>query len=256
MLATPNFSTASLSAQSLPSLSGGSSLSSATAITTFPYDKLKSQMDNFLSLFDSWLQEKRSEMLLNKQKHLKTMAEDRETVAQIQKKLDFYASKQSELDRVLEKEKQEIEEVTTVIQSLSIQKNSNEQTKQDLKSQIEEVKGLLKRKQDELTNKTSKQNQMMQLTENEIILFSNVLKMRLEPITSGVKIIFTHINDQNWDEEFSFSVEIEGEGFRVTATAPSLPQSSDLENWLNETNDLYGFIKLIRKEFCDFVKRK
>lgn len=81
--------------------------------------------------------------------------------------------------------------------------------------------------------------------------------MQVYPIKDGlVKFVFTHVNDKNWDEEFGFDLYVNDSDYKgilawylVESCWPFLPNLDRYVTWLNETKDLYDFLKQMRQAF-------
>ena len=68
-----------------------------------------------------------------------------------------------------------------------------------------------------------------------------------------LQIVFTMIDDQDWDRPFRFDIEFATRTYTVPQCEPSLPTLilDDLLAWLNRTRDFFGFLKKMRKAFKD-----
>ncbi|BAD88128.1 hypothetical protein [Oryza sativa Japonica Group] len=61
----------------------------------------------------------------------------------------------------------------------------------------------------------------------------------------GVKFIFSKIDIQNPDNEYSFCIKLN----KVLECTPFLKDSEDLVKDLNCSNDLFMFVRIMRKRF-------
>lgn len=70
-----------------------------------------------------------------------------------------------------------------------------------------------------------------------------------------IGFVFTRINEQDWDQEYTITVDVSQHDYAVADCNPSLPELPSLIRYLNDTRDFYGFIKKVRKAFKDQSKK-
>jgi hypothetical protein len=97
----------------------------------------------------------------------------------------------------------------------------------------------------------------------------------MDLLANILKFVFTHINEYNWDEEFSFVVDVSAEKeyhsmlwkvimvfmlINISFSAPvydcqpMLPRLNEQVKYLNESRDFYRYLKEMRKAFVELVK--
>ncbi|KAH7926225.1 hypothetical protein BV22DRAFT_1046249 [Leucogyrophana mollusca] len=81
---------------------------------------------------------------------------------------------------------------------------------------------------------------------------------RLRCVVEGVEkdlllVRFSHINKIAVHQEFSFVLDVSSRTYKVVTTTPVLPNLPILMSELNESRDIYRFIKLIRSAFTDML---
>ncbi|KAK7677922.1 hypothetical protein QCA50_019112 [Cerrena zonata] len=68
-----------------------------------------------------------------------------------------------------------------------------------------------------------------------------------------ILIRFTHIDPSDLHREFSFVMDVSGKTYKVPTTSPFLPNLPILLDELNESRDIYSFIKQVRQAFEELV---
>ncbi|KAL2321796.1 hypothetical protein Fmac_026175 [Flemingia macrophylla] len=69
----------------------------------------------------------------------------------------------------------------------------------------------------------------------------------------GVKFTFKNINTNNPNEEYNFTVFHENGTYSLLSCEPSLNDTKELIHELNKTNDLFKFVRVMRKMFQEAV---
>ncbi|CAJ1943803.1 unnamed protein product [Sphenostylis stenocarpa] len=69
----------------------------------------------------------------------------------------------------------------------------------------------------------------------------------------GVKFTFKNINMNNPNEEFFFTIFHEKDTYSLLSCEPSLNETKELIHELNKTNDLFKFVRVMRKKFQEAV---
>ncbi|KAH7911839.1 chromosome segregation protein Spc25-domain-containing protein [Hygrophoropsis aurantiaca] len=82
---------------------------------------------------------------------------------------------------------------------------------------------------------------------------------RLQCVIEGVEkdlllVRFSHIDEADVDREFSFVLDVSSRSYRVITTTPVIPKLPILLSELNESRDIYRFIKMIRLAFVSLVR--
>ncbi|KAJ3333368.1 kinetochore-associated Ndc80 complex subunit spc25 [Kappamyces sp. JEL0680] len=103
------------------------------------------------------------------------------------------------------------------------------------------------------------QNQILALSSGNTALRREIQSRKQESL---VRFVFTCIDEQAYDRPFQFEIYIRDSGFTgrplfltlVKRCEPRLAQLDTLVNQLNESKDLYEFLKQIRKAFVVHCK--
>lgn len=68
-----------------------------------------------------------------------------------------------------------------------------------------------------------------------------------------MKFSFIYIDQNDWEKEFSFVIDVSEANYRVIECQPGLPHMSPLLERLNMDRDFYGFLKRVRKAFVSLA---
>ncbi|XP_015077770.1 kinetochore protein SPC25 homolog [Solanum pennellii] len=84
--------------------------------------------------------------------------------------------------------------------------------------------------------------------------YNKVLGLRIE-CGLGVKFIFTNINANNPDDEYSFTVRRENDAHTLIDCDPQLSDAKELIIELNKSNGMFKFVRTMREKFLEAVAR-
>ncbi|KAL3628875.1 hypothetical protein CASFOL_027921 [Castilleja foliolosa] len=94
--------------------------------------------------------------------------------------------------------------------------------------------------------KCTQNREHMEQIEEAISWYNRILGFRIEP-GCGVKFIFTNINRDNPDEEYSFITRHENDIYTLLNCVPHLSDTKEMVNELNKTNGLFKFVRTMRE---------
>jgi len=66
---------------------------------------------------------------------------------------------------------------------------------------------------------------------------------------------FSHIDKYDLDREFTFVLDVSVRSYRVLTSTPLLPTLPIYVEQLNESRDVYAFIKQVRRAFEELVQQ-
>ncbi|XP_073295300.1 kinetochore protein SPC25 homolog [Primulina huaijiensis] len=127
----------------------------------------------------------------------------------------------------------------------------------DQKSRKDEYAAIVARQSEALTAYKEKLNQNSEhrdQIEDAISWYNKVLGFRIE-CGRGVKFVFTNINPENPNEEYSFVVRHENERYTMLDCDPPLTDTKDLVSELNNSNGLFKFVRTMRVKFQEAAAR-
>ncbi|RKO82859.1 chromosome segregation protein Spc25-domain-containing protein [Blyttiomyces helicus] len=226
-----------------------------TIPSTIPLDKMHRSCVEFQARFDEWFAMKKRALAEDKAAHLKKCHEIKETQAQLKKQIELQNAKVLELQITCEKEGEEVAAANSEREELKLSSEERVEQKMELLAQRRELARELHRRKEELQRKRQAQLDKHNELEPELQGFVQHLALELKcPEPDVVQFIFTHVNERNWEKEYSFSVDFSTRTYRVTSCVPILPNLDRLLAWVNTSRDFYSFLKEMRKEFAEYAK--
>ncbi|GFP90743.1 kinetochore protein spc25 [Phtheirospermum japonicum] len=136
------------------------------------------------------------------------------------------------------------------------------------KARVEELNGLVedqRERKDEYAaiisqqfeahkEKCAQNREHKEQIEEAISWYNRILGFRIEP-GHGVKFIFTNINRDNPNEEYSFIIRHENDIYTLLNCVPHLSDTKEMVNELNKTNGLFKFVRTMREKFQESAAR-
>ncbi|XP_031483777.1 kinetochore protein SPC25 homolog [Nymphaea colorata] len=129
------------------------------------------------------------------------------------------------------------EELKNVVEE---QKSKNEEYEAILSKELEALKAL-EEKNNEI--QTYRKGQ-----EEVITWYKTVLGIRIVTC-NGIKFIFTNIDAEAPDKEFSFTIKYSQGAYTLMDSNPYVEDTENLIHELNQTNGLFKFVRLMREKF-------
>ncbi|KAG5437948.1 hypothetical protein PCANB_000294 [Pneumocystis canis] len=217
------------------------------------FDEMKGKMAKFTVKFDKFIMNMREKQLEEKNRFLKAITADREIQKNLQKQIENYKNIGKDALLAIEKEKQEIIEAERSIAEFSEKKVMMTEKKKHLSQQIQDINQIIQKKPRANTRhmliKQASRNQP------ELKFWEDYLAMRIEGVKDDfLKIIFTHIDENDWTREFYFIINLSQRDYEITECSPQLVTIHEIVSKLNHSRDFFGFLKDIRKAFKNYEK--
>ncbi len=196
-------------------------------VLDFGMADLKSRMAQFTVRFDTFVLSGRERLLQGKLEFAASMAEDRMTQKSHSKSLEQY--KQIELDCAasMVKERAEVEQVQSSISVFSAKKQMMAEQQALLEIQVEQIKVLLQKKRELRSQQRQKLAEQNAKNAPELKFWETHLGMKIEAAgTDRLKFIFNNIDENDWNTEFHFIVDISQREYERNLTCfPDLADS-------------------------------
>ncbi|KAF9242387.1 chromosome segregation protein Spc25-domain-containing protein [Melanogaster broomeanus] len=163
--------------------------------------------------------------------------------------------KEIELLAVLAKEQEERRDSEQSVAALKRQLASIRETCDAVDSEIEQCRAIVYDLQREKDRENKILNEHAVQLEPELAAFEWWLRCHIEGIEADQLLIrFSCVDEANVDREFSFVLDVSSPSYNVITTTPPLPSLPILLSELNQTRDIYRFIKLMRSAFSELLK--
>lgn len=105
-----------------------------------------------------------------------------------------------------------------------------------------------------LEEKLNQNTEHREAIEEATVWYNKVLGLRIE-CNQGVKFIFTNIDANNPDDDYSFTVRCENDVHTLIDCEPQLNDAKELLIELNKSNGLFKFVRAMREKFLEVVAR-
>ncbi|KAF9904317.1 kinetochore-associated Ndc80 complex subunit spc25 [Linnemannia zychae] len=222
----------------------------------FDSDELLARATTFETEVSSAIQRMKSKIIDNTEQWVRESAEAREYDREVQDEMKVAVAQETALKAALQKEREEVHSITKNIQQLSVQLEDMNQTRSLHETQLDLLRKEVKAKREaKIALKKALDEQVLK-NKPELASYESFLSMRI----IGVKVdhigfVFTRISEQDWEREYTITLDVSQHEFSVSDCSPALPELPSLLRYLNETRDFYGFLKKVRQAFKDFSKK-
>ncbi|KAG8220248.1 chromosome segregation protein Spc25-domain-containing protein [Butyriboletus roseoflavus] len=163
--------------------------------------------------------------------------------------------KEIDLLAVLAKEQDETRDAEQSVATLKRQLASTRETCAGIDSEIEQYRALVSNLQREKDAERNILNEHAAKLDPELAACESWLKCNIEGIEADQLLIrFSHLDEANADREFSFVLDVSTASYNVITTTPLLPVLPILLQELNQSGDVYRFIKSMRSAFRDLLQ--
>ncbi|KAI0075903.1 hypothetical protein K474DRAFT_1663663 [Panus rudis PR-1116 ss-1] len=209
---------------------------------------------NFLTAVSNYTQRAVTEITNRKNNYATNKKKIAEKTKQIENETNACKVKEIELMAVLEKEQEERKEAEASVSAFRRQLASIKEKCASLDAEIEQHRAILQNLQRERERERSLLNKHAARTSPELAECARRTQCAIEGIDKDkILIRFTHVDKTDLNREFSFVLDVSSRDYKVPTTSPFLPTLPILLEELNETRDVYSFIKQVRQAFEQLV---
>ncbi|KAI0671279.1 chromosome segregation protein Spc25-domain-containing protein [Trametes maxima] len=217
-------------------------------------DAYETSTRNFLTAVSNYTQRAVSEISNRKAAYAAEKKRIAEKTQQIETEISQSKLKEIELIAVLDKEQEEKKESEASVAAFRRQLNSIKEKCASLDVEIEQHRTVAanllrerKREQSILTSHASR-------AQPELTACEATLKCAIEGIeTDKILVRFTHLDPADPDREFSLVIDVSARAYKVPTTTPFLPTLPILLDELNESRDIYAFVRRVRHAFHELA---
>ncbi|XP_068643846.1 kinetochore protein SPC25 homolog isoform X2 [Aristolochia californica] len=205
------------------------------------------------------------EMQIHRHKAASTINSLCESLQSIKMKAEETAQHQVKLLKLKDYHRQQVDDMVSVKTQKEAKHRSTIEALSDVKSRVEKLEKVLleqQRRRDRckkiiseqllalaaLDQKRSKVKEHNEDFQEPICWYNRVLGIHIEG-GQGVKFIFNKIDLKSPNKKFSFTIRHDNDTYTLVDCEPSLDNIEDLIQDLNQTNELYKFVRTIREKF-------
>lgn len=163
--------------------------------------------------------------------------------------------KEIELVATLEKEKEELKSAESSVAALRRQLSSIREASAALDVEIEQYRAVTSNLRKERNSEHATLNWYASTTSPELRACESRLRCIVEGIAKDQLLIrFSHVDPTDHTREFSFVLDVSARSYRVLTSTPPLPTLPILVDQLNDSRNVYGFIKSVRQAYVELLK--
>ncbi|KAG4305349.1 hypothetical protein PORY_001519 [Pneumocystis oryctolagi] len=188
--------------------------SESTLLSSLPsinlsFDEMKVKMMQFTAKFDKFVMDTKEKQLEAKNNYSKAIAGDREIQKSLQKQIENYKKIEEDTFLAIEKEKQEIAEAERSIAEFTEKKAMMLEKKEYLSQKIQDINQAIQKKRERRANMRHMLIKQASKNQPELQFWEDYLSMKIEGVKDDfLKIIFTHIDENDWEREFYFVINL------------------------------------------------
>ncbi|KAI9334835.1 chromosome segregation protein Spc25-domain-containing protein [Zopfochytrium polystomum] len=221
------------------------------------FDALSADCLQFNGALDAWAAARKRAMRDAAGKHVADLQTCRDRYVICSGEIKACKAKFAQAEKVVEAERREEADMESVVESLSEKRALKERDRAELEEKVKSLEEEVRSRRAKLEQTIRKREEEAARSVPEMLLYEEKLAMKIVGLKVGVlRFVFTHINKNNWNEEFAFVVDVSGgsKTYQIIECTPRLPTLDSLVKFLNDTRDFFRFLKEIRKEFVEFCR--
>ncbi|KAK3827433.1 MAG: chromosome segregation protein Spc25-domain-containing protein [Benniella sp.] len=222
----------------------------------FDSDELSARITTFTNDVNIGVQKIKAKITENTEQWVQETSELRGRNLELSEELKIATENEVKLAEALLKWKTEISLLSKAAQELTAQHDDMKQKHEAVIDQVATLRREVKAKREaKIAFKKALEQQALK-NKPELASFESVLSLRIVGVQEDqIGFVFTRINELDWEQECSITVDVSQHEYAVAECSPILPGLSSLVRYLNDTRDFYGFIKRVRKAFKDMTKK-
>ncbi|KAI9676746.1 MAG: kinetochore-associated Ndc80 complex subunit spc25 [Trizodia sp. TS-e1964] len=236
----------------------GPSMADSLPSANFGFEELRDRMAKFTTKFDDFIEKGIKGVLEERTQFRKNVVELKEDHRMKKKDIEILKLKTDSHEKATAKEAQEAEEMRNVIASLSSQRESRAEARDELAQTIAETQKLIDKHVEAQRQHAQYLNAQARFNMPELDFWQDYLCLRIEGagMEDHLKFIYTHIDDRDWEREAWFELGMGKRDYEVLHCKPKL-RSDAVEkvlDKLNESRDVGYFLKGMRELFVEVLK--
>ncbi|KAI0809138.1 chromosome segregation protein Spc25-domain-containing protein [Irpex lacteus] len=209
---------------------------------------------NFLEAVANYTHKAQTEMTQRKNSHLHEKKRLLEKIQSHEQETNACKVKELELIAELDREREERKKAELSVVQLERQLGTIREQCSQLDAEIEQKRAVVMDLKRERNRERSILETYASRTTPELLETERRLQCYVEGIERDkILLRFTHIDKTDVDREFSVVIDVASNVYKVPTMSPALPTLPILLDELNETRDVYTFIKQVRQAFEHLV---
>ncbi|KZT68804.1 hypothetical protein DAEQUDRAFT_711278 [Daedalea quercina L-15889] len=238
----------------IPKLDLGAVLASQNPQIDLRLESYETSTQNFLRAVSSYTQRAITEITNRKNAHLSDRKKYSERIQQIEAETNQCKAKEIELIKVLDREQEEKKELEASVAAFKRQLAVSREKCSSVETEIEQQRAIAANLQRERNREQNLLNSHAARTAPELLESEAKLQCIIEGIEKDRLLVrFFGLNPGSTEKECSLVIDVSSRSYKVPTTTPYLPTLPILVDELNETRDVYTFIKNVRNAYKDVI---
>ncbi|KAI8928754.1 chromosome segregation protein Spc25-domain-containing protein [Entophlyctis helioformis] len=231
----------------------GSGQSAGVTPAAVPVD-VKTVCASFLQQFEAWTLAKHSDMTDARAQFVKDVKDLAARRNELAAQLESIKSAEADSLQQHERQRKEQTDMEAEIAQLAVAKASRKAELDSLHRQADEMHAEIQSRRQALEDRRRERDDKVAEMTPDLEMYERMLSMRIFTSKSNIiSFVFTHINEMDYDKEYSFELGVSDQLYLLVSCKPMLPNVDRWMEWLNSTRDLYPFIKAMRRGFVAHV---
>ncbi|KAI8804835.1 chromosome segregation protein Spc25-domain-containing protein [Cladochytrium replicatum] len=235
------------------------SIANQTAITstTVPFEDIRAVLPPFLKSFDVWLFKQKQAIVEKRSSHGRRMSELRESISQMQKELDILKMGETEFMRSREQERKQRSALELDIEATKQRQSELDSYLRDLEDEVARTRAANQTIKQSLLRRRQESAEAEKTSIPELRAYETWLSFQLSSLKEDIVFFtWTHINPERPGDAYSIALDVSlPRTYKVHECIPPLEGIQQLTEFLNETRDLFRFLKHVRRAFKDEARR-
>ncbi|KXN71558.1 hypothetical protein CONCODRAFT_78261 [Conidiobolus coronatus NRRL 28638] len=186
---------------------------------------------------------------------LQQTIENKEIGRKAKEALSEQESARQQLVNVIENRQQQFKKLDDQIKDLKIVHRARKEDFQKLNSSINSLKLKIAKRKEDLKILQTRHDSQRDLNLPELATFENALGFTLDSDKNQNLVMrFTKINEAKPNQVYFIKLDVTEREYQVIECEPMVEDLEFLVDNLNINRDLFGFIKILRKSFCNLPK--
>lgn len=214
--------------------------------------EVEARLEELSDKFNTFITRQKTEIIRSKEDYTNKLKQLRNEHKEIQKSLQSLATREAELNKVIEREIHDSNISQTRLNELKVKEKSLIEERKSLEKSVGELQEKVSRRREELSKLKLNQEKQAEINLPETMIYEQLLGFKIEGLKDDIlKFVFQNIDSKDTKRLFYIVLNVSERLYKVEETNPSLPELelNDALQEFNSSRDLTRFLKIIRIAF-------
>lgn len=214
--------------------------------------EVEARLEELSDKFNTFITRQKTEIIRSKEDYTNKLKQLRNEHKEIQKSLQSLATREAELNKVIEREIHDSNVSQTRLNELKVKEKSLIEERKSLEKSVGELQEKVSRRREELSKLKLNQEKQAEINLPETMIYEQLLGFKIEGLKDDIlKFVFQNIDSKDPKRSFYIVLNVSEHLYKVEETNPSLPELelNDALQEFNSSRDLTRFLKNIRIAF-------